>query len=786
MATDRYTVVVDTKGAQQSLGRLGGSLKGVGALAAASFAVAGISTFAKQLLTVTKEYETMANKLKLVVSGNQDLVDTFSALQTVSNNTYTTLKETVDLYTNLKLATEALGKSSAEVTQVTKQFQIALAVSGADAGTAAGAIRQFGQAMASGQVRGDEFNSIVEALGPALAIMARESGTTVGELREMSRAGDLTAEVFFEMISGAEGLTKVFGSLDLTTEQLSVNLTGTFKEVLLTINEATGASGLYKNALISLNLTLAEFFGTSQSLAGLTPEELFGAVTEGTLKAEVALVKLRSQYTDTLGVMNLFGVLGATEREEINKQIAAIEELTASRKAEFEAAQEQLKADQEAQRVRSEMLKPLTDMGSELDKITAAYEKNIPQQQKLTTEYENVQDTLQRLLDLKGQEVALTPEYTAALDATKARLAQIREEMDGTAKSSTKLNREMANLSKTTKDLIGDLKQSTEDMRFEFESLNMTPLQRDIKEIERDIRTRVLKQIEKLQAAMTPENAAQITEQINQLKAAAESAINSQADLATQSYEHQRTFSFGWSQAFREYSENASNAANTAANIFDKTTRGIEDAIVNFAKTGKFSLKDMFSDVGETLLRTNIRNIIGKIGSSGPLSGLMSSLGIDAGTSSRGAAPNSPIFVADVTNADTTAQLGGMLGQFGNIASNIGNQMGRGSSSVVNTGSSGGSIFGDILSSIIPTGIKNIFSGFFANGGYIPAGNYGIVGERGPEMVMGPASVRPGVSGGGAMNVTINAVDAPSFQALVAADPEFIYSVAQRGSRSFS
>ena len=120
------------------------------------------------------------------------------------------------------------------------------------------------------------------------------------------------------------------------------------------------------------------------------------------------------------------------------------------------------------------MLKPLTDMGSELDKITAAYEKNIPAQQKLTTEYENVQATLQRLLDLKGQEVALTPEYTAALDATQARLAQIREEMDGTAKSSTKLNREMTNLSKTTKDLIGDLKKSTEDCSETSKKLNVT------------------------------------------------------------------------------------------------------------------------------------------------------------------------------------------------------------------------------------------------------------------------------------------------------------------------
>ena len=40
------------------------------------------------------------------------------------------------------------------------------------------------------------------------------------------------------------------------------------------------------------------------------------------------------------------------------------------------------------------------------------------------------------------------------------------------------------------------------------------------------------------------------------------------------------------------------------------------------------------------------------------------------------------------------------------------------------------------------------FSGFFANGGQIPSGSYGVVGERGPEMVRGPASVTPMGAGG--------------------------------------
>ncbi len=92
-----------------------------------------------------------------------------------------------------------------------------------------------------------------------------------------------------------------------------------------------------------------------------------------------------------------------------------------------------------------------------------------------------------------------------------------------------------------------------------------------------------------------------------------------------------------------------------------------------------------------------------------------------------------------------------------------------------------GGVFGDL------------FAGFFAAGGRIPQGKFGIAGETGqPEIVMGPATVigtnqsadiLAGAGGGASVSYTINAVDAPSFQQLVARDPAFIYNVVQVGAR---
>lgn len=81
--------------------------------------------------------------------------------------------------------------------------------------------------------------------------------------------------------------------------------------------------------------------------------------------------------------------------------------------------------------------------------------------------------------------------------------------------------------------------------------------------------------------------------------------------------------------------------------------------------------------------------------------------------------------------------------------------------------------------------VSDFFAGLFANGGTIPAGKFGIVGEAGPELVGGPATVTP--MNGFGQNVTYNiqAVDAASFRALVAREPDFIHAVAQKGAKRF-
>jgi len=166
-----------------------------------------------------------------------------------------------------------------------------------------------------------------------------------------------------------------------------------------------------------------------------------------------------------------------------------------------------------------------------------------------------------------------------------------------------------------------------------------------------------------------------------------------------------RTFSYGWNEAFRSYADSATNSAMRAKEIFGTVTRGMEDSIVNFVKTGKLSFKDLINSIIETILRSQLQQLFASLFAPGK--------------------------------------------------------------------SSGGNFF------------SSLFAGFFADGGRIPSGQFGVVGERGPELVGGPASVSPITAGGGTTMVTYNiqATDAASFQQLLARDPEFLFAVTEQGRR---
>jgi phage-related minor tail protein len=215
---------------------------------------------------------------------------------------------------------------------------------------------------------------------------------------------------------------------------------------------------------------------------------------------------------------------------------------------------------------------------------------------------------------------------------------------------------------------------------------------------------------------LSAEKAQEMAAGLDQIAEAYKRIYEAQVELATANSKYSRSFEAGWKDAFTAYFENAFNAAQQAKDIFSSFTRGMEDAIVNFARTGKLSFKDLANTILEQIIRIQVQRasatMFGGSGTEGLLGGIFSGIG---------------------------------------------------------------KIFG------------------FANGGTPPINRPSLVGERGPELFVPRSAgtiIPNGQLGGSTMqnlttvNYNIQAVDASSFRSLVARDPQFIYSVTERGRRS--
>ena len=172
-----------------------------------------------------------------------------------------------------------------------------------------------------------------------------------------------------------------------------------------------------------------------------------------------------------------------------------------------------------------------------------------------------------------------------------------------------------------------------------------------------------------------------------------------------------REFSTGWAKASKQYIEDAGDAAKQAEALFTKAFGGMEDAIVNFAKTGKFEWKGFVSSMLEELLRSQIKSVFANMlsGFSNSISGvgaqaqdqsasggILSALGLGgssgaSGSSSGGllsslfgggstGANGTPVYITNWPGGTTGSGLSGLLGGSGTQT----------------TGSSGGGLFDSI------------------------------------------------------------------------------------------
>jgi lambda family phage tail tape measure protein len=162
----------------------------------------------------------------------------------------------------------------------------------------------------------------------------------------------------------------------------------------------------------------------------------------------------------------------------------------------------------------------------------------------------------------------------------------------------------------------------------------------------------------------------------------------------------------GWVESWKQFKDDATNAAQMVRDQFNSVFSNIDNALDNFVRTGKLSFKDLITSISRDLASLGLRNAFRQ-----------------------------------------------MVG-------------------------AGFDLFGQHFS--------GAFAGGFANGGYIPAGKFGVVGERGPEFISGPAQITPMNGGGTVINNYISAMDAKSVAQLFAENRKTLLGVTEQAKKELN
>lgn len=194
------------------------------------------------------------SRLKLVTNGTQELATAQAELFAISQNTRTSFTDTVDLFSRMARTTEELNISQSELLGITNTINQALIVSGSSAESANAALIQLSQGFASGTLRGEELNSVMEQTPRLAQAIAEGMGVSIGQLRALGAAGELTAEkVLNSLKTQAEAVSSEFNQMNITVEQGQTQVNNSVIAMVGNIDKAIGASESLANALTSVS-----------------------------------------------------------------------------------------------------------------------------------------------------------------------------------------------------------------------------------------------------------------------------------------------------------------------------------------------------------------------------------------------------------------------------------------------------------------------------------------------------------------------------------------------------
>ncbi|EOX4270039.1 tape measure protein [Citrobacter freundii] len=324
---------------ERSLSSIEGTMSSLTGVAKALIAALSV----QQVGAYAQAWQDLSNKLANAVRDSvppfETLADVTERVFDISQKTRSGLDATATLYARLERSTRSYGVSVEDITRLTTIINQGFVVSGATAEEASNAIIQLAQGLASGALRGDEFNSVNEQGNRLMIALADSLNVSIGALRNMAAEGKLTTDVIVNgLLSQGDKIGQEFAKTTATISQ-SMQIAGNNITKFFGENSTvkTGVK-IFSDSVISLSENLDVLSTTLTIVAGVMGARYVGALTMATSAKIADIAASRQQVVaDNQTAQSALVAANSVQRKALADKEAALSSLALAQ-AEYNVA----------------------------------------------------------------------------------------------------------------------------------------------------------------------------------------------------------------------------------------------------------------------------------------------------------------------------------------------------------------------------------------------------------------------------------------------------------------
>lgn len=298
---------------QSAMNKVGKGVQIAAAATGIGVAATAVKDLAVGAANLSDQMAQIRSRINLINDGSQTTVEIMDKIYAASQRSRGGYLEMADSVAKLNMLAKDAFSSNDEaiffVEQLNKQFKI----SGASVEEATSAMYQLTQAMASGKLQGDEFRSIMENAPMLAQSIAQEMGMSVGQLKELSSQGLITADIIKNALYGsAEETNQKFAEIPMTFADIGQSIQNQFIQAFTPVLEQLAS-------ITSSGEFMAAFEGVGIAIRGVA------AVAQVSIGVIVATFNSMKVVVSTVGnIIKSFATLIVTTMPVVAAAIVGV------------------------------------------------------------------------------------------------------------------------------------------------------------------------------------------------------------------------------------------------------------------------------------------------------------------------------------------------------------------------------------------------------------------------------------------------------------------------------